>query len=360
MHDQGNRRLIGKDDLRRAVDAGVIDAEQGDALWRFLAPAAQPETSTPRLSVMHVLWYGGTLIIIAAMGLFSSTAFAEWGGGALSITAIVYAAVFIFFARVLRERDLWLPGGLCMTIAVTMAPLFVFGVQDALGWWHQGDPGNYKDFYHWIKGSWLPMEIATIAAGLVAMAFYRFPFLVAPIAVALWFMSMDLVPWFFGVDWNSFDQRRIVSIWFGLAMLVVAWVVDMRARQDHAFWLHLFGLLAFWGGLNISESDSHFEKAIYCLINVLLLAAALFLQRRLYAVCGAIGIAFYLGDLAASVFKDALLYPFALSLIGLLIFTAGLLYHRHQTAIEAWTNRCIPPWLDALRPYHVRARAGGE
>jgi hypothetical protein len=31
-------------------------------------------------------------------------------------------------------RGLLVPGGLLITIAVTMAPLFVYGVQHALGW----------------------------------------------------------------------------------------------------------------------------------------------------------------------------------------------------------------------------------
>jgi hypothetical protein len=142
-----------------------------------------------------------------------------------------------------------------------MAPLFVYGVQDARGWWTHAEPGNYRDFYVWIRASWLPMELATIAAGLAALRFWRFPFLVAPIAFALWFMSMDLVPWVFGADWDSWEQRRIVSLWFGLAMLLVAWAVDVRAQGDFAFWLHPFGLLAFWCGLTLLDSDSKLAQS---------------------------------------------------------------------------------------------------
>ena len=40
------------------------------------------------------------------------------------------------------------------------------------------------------------MEIAAIVAGVIALRFYRFPFIVSIIAVALWFMSMDLT-WIF-------------------------------------------------------------------------------------------------------------------------------------------------------------------
>ena len=76
-----------------------------------------------------------------------------------------------------------------------MAPLAVYGIQDELGWWGSfGTPGTVQDFYVWIKGSWIFMEIAAIAAGVIALYFYRFPFIVSIIAVALWFMSMDLTP----------------------------------------------------------------------------------------------------------------------------------------------------------------------
>ena len=340
--------------LRRAIEEGVIDAAQGEALWRFLA-AQTPSPPASRFDMAHLLWYAGALIVIGAMGLFSTLAFAQWGGTALTITAILYALLFTGIGHGLWRRELKTPGGLCIAIAVTMAPLFVFGIQESLGLWSQGDPGNYRDFYRWIKASWLPMELATIAAGVAALFFYRFPFLMAPIAVSLWFMSMDLTPWFFGEDWHSWDQRRLVSLWFGLGMIGMAWWVDVKAGSDFAFWLHLFGLLAFWGGLSLMNSDSELGKAIYALINVVLLVASVFLQRRAYAAFGAMGVAGYLGYLSGQVFQDWLLYPFALSLVGLLILGAGVLYYRHQDKIEEGLRSSLPEWLKRLRPAHARA-----
>ena len=93
------------------------------------------------------------------------------------------------------------------------------------------------------------MEIAAIVAGVIALRRYPFPFIVVIIAVALWFMSMDLAPWIAGKRRHpTWETRRMVSLWFGLAVLVVAWIVDCRERGgDFAFWLHLFGMMAFWG-----------------------------------------------------------------------------------------------------------------
>ena len=352
MSTGSEARVLRRSDLERAVAGGVLGAAEAEALWQFLGGEA-PDLR-PRFDLVHLLWYAGALIVIGAMGLFTTLAFARLGGGTLALIALVYAVALTAAGRHLWQRGLRIPGGLLITAAVTMAPLFTYGVQDALGWWTHAEPGNYRDFYIWIKASWLPMELATIAAGVVALRIWRFPFLIAPIAFALWFMSMDLVPWLFGEDWDSWDQRRIVSLWFGLAMLVVAWAVDVRAKGDFAFWLHLFGLLAFWGGLTLLDSQDELGKAFYCLINIVLLLLALFLERRAYAVFGALGVTAYLAHLAGEVFQDSLLYPFALSLIGALIITAGLFIHRRQAAIARMLAERLPPALKALRPAHAR------
>jgi hypothetical protein len=54
------------------------------------------------------------------------------------------------------------------------------------------------------------------------------------------------------------------------------------------------------------------------------------------------------------VFADSLLYPFALSLIGLAVIGAGLLLHRHAAALERALETRLPTWLAALRPPHAR------
>lgn len=351
-------RTVRFGDLERAVAGGVLQPGQAEALWRFLGPEQGAIASAAaRFDLVHVLWYAGALIVMGAMGLFTSLAFAELGGGALAAIALVYALLFTLAGDRLWRRGLRVPGGLLITVAVTMAPLFVYGVQEAFGWLSATGPDHYRGFYEfcrWTRGSGVPMELATIAAGLTALRFYRFPFLVAPIAVALWFLSMDLAPWILGEGWARWEARKVVSLWFGLAMLAAAWTVDVRVRGDFAFWLHLFGLMAFWGGLTSMDSDSELARAGYCLINVALVALALFLQRRAYALFGALGIAAYLHHLAEEVFRDSLLYPFALSFIGLAVIGAGLGLHRKGPVIAQALQRRLPKALQALRPVHAR------
>jgi hypothetical protein len=357
--------MVGRDanaDLRDALEAGVIDAATFERLSLFFDERRKAAAEAPRgarFDFVNVLWYLGALIVLGAMGLFTTNAFGMWGAKALVTTAIVYAALFTAVGGWLwRKRGLHTPGGLLIGCAVGMAPLLIFGLQSLAG--HEpGVEQNYHDFYVWVRSSWLPMEMGTIAAGLLALAFFPFPFLVMIVAFALWFMSMDLTPWLVDPENFTWRQRANVSMLFGLAMLAIAWLVDLKRWKsgDFAYWLHLFGLMAFWGGLTAQHSDDEFGKAIYCVVNLGLIFLGLFLMRRAYAVFGGVGVTLYLGHLAEEVFKDSILFPFALSGIGVLVIGAGLLFHRYGRKLEALIGRTLPASLNGWRPVHAREDA---
>jgi hypothetical protein len=352
------------DDLRAASDAGIITSAQRDALLTFLGarrvdtPATAPATG-PRFDVVHLLWYAGAVIVMSAMGLFSTLAFSQMGGAALTVTALVYAILFIAAGHYLwTVRGLRTPGGLLIAVAVSMAPLAVYGVQDAMGLCSDfGKPKAMRDFYIWIKGSFVFMEIATIAAAVIALRVYRFPFIVLVMAIALWFLSMDIVPWITGSPFGNWETSRKVSMGFGLAIIVAAVIVNLRQRSgDFAFWLYLFGVLTFWGGITAASDGSNLAKALYCALNVAFLLVAVGLGRGVFAVFGTIGIAIYLGDLADKLFKDSLLFPFALSLIGVAIIALGLYFYRRQDAISGWVAARLPDALKRLRPAATQNR----
>lgn len=343
---------IEQDDLKWAASKGIIDGQQAESLWQALSNKA---AERPRFGLVHVLYYFGALLVIGAMGWFMTSAWEGFGGAGIFTISALYAIVFVGLGYTLWDRPgLRIPSGLLVTMGVCMTPLAVYGLQRWLGIWAFDDPGEYRSFHRWIKGGWLMMEVATIAAGLLALRFFKFPFLTAPIAFALWYMSMDLTPIIYESDDFSWDERKLVSIWFGLAMIVGSYLIDRRTKEDFAFWGYLFGAIAFWGGLSLMDSDNELSKFLYFLTNILLMGLSVFLQRKIFVIFGAIGSFGYFGYLAAHVFADSMLFPFILTIVGLMVLYCGILLHRYGHKIEQGLVAAMPEWMRKLRP-SVRA-----
>jgi hypothetical protein len=240
-----------------------------------------------------------------------------------------------------------------------MTPLVVYGIERQFGIWPQGDPGTYRDYYVWVRGSWVYIEIATVIVGTIAVWLRPFAFITAPVAFALWFMSMDLAEIVFGRTTPlSMDEREWVSLMFGLAMLLASYLADLRSRvrQDFAFWGYLFGLMAFWGGLSLMDSSNELSRFVYCLINIVLVVLSVFLRQRAFLVFGAVGVLGYLGHLSYQVFKDSLLFPVVLVMIGIGIIYLAVLYQRNSARIAIAAQASLPQAIRDLFPLRARTQ----
>ncbi|MBV4538286.1 MULTISPECIES: DUF2157 domain-containing protein [Pseudomonas] len=334
-------------DLAKAEHAGILQPGQAQALLSFLQQQPQSRGS---FQLAHVAFYFGALLIMGAMGWLLTEAWMRVGDWALLMIAVLYITLLTLFAVGLQRRDQPIAGGVLGAVAVSIVPLAVFAIERLLGWWPLDDAQtDYHQYYTYVQGGWLLMEAATVVAGLLMLRLIPFPFIVMPIALALWFMSMDLSEWFYGSPF-SWEQRRIVSLWFGLALLLVFLVIDGRTRRDYAFWGYLAGLAAFWGGLTLMDSGSELGKALYCLINLGLMAVALLLRRPVFMVFGAMGVAAYLGYLSYEVFAESLLFPLVLTLIGLGVIGLGVLYQQHRQALSKRLRAQLPSSLLQLLP----------
>ncbi|CAM3800895.1 hypothetical protein CCOS865_00591 [Pseudomonas reidholzensis] len=334
-------------DLARAVDAGILQPSQAHALLGFLRQ--QPETRAS-FQLAHVAFYCGALLIMAAMGWLLTEAWMRIGDSALLAIALLYIALLSALGIALQRRGQLIAAGVLGAVAVSIVPLAVFAIERLLGWWPLDDAqGNYHQYFTYVQGGWLVMEAATVLAGLLMLRLIPFPFIVMPMAIALWFMSMDLSEWVYGSPF-SWEQRRTVSLWFGLGLLLVCLLVDGRTRRDYAFWGYLAGLAAFWGGLTLMDSGSEWGKALYCLINLGLMAVAVVLRRPVFMVFGALGVAAYLGYLSYEVFAESLLFPVVLTLIGLGVIGLGLVYQKHREGMSTRLRAHLPARLQQLLP----------
>ncbi|MCB1772918.1 MAG: DUF2157 domain-containing protein [Gammaproteobacteria bacterium] len=325
--------------LNQAADRGLVSPQQVEALWQFLSERADER---PGFRPTHILYYLGGMLAIGAMTLFMTLGWERFGGWGIVAVSLAYAAVGLWVTEVLRVRRLWIPVGITATFVVVLTPLAIYGLQDALGWWAKGFV--YREYHTQIDWRWVLMELATLAVAAIMLWRYRAPFLVMPIAVTLWYISMDLTPFLFGVEDLSWELRRYVSMWFGLVIVLLAFWVDMRTRgeRDYAFWLYMFGVIAFWSGLSLMDSDSELSRFLYLCVNLLMIAIGAMLARRVFAVFGALGAAGYIGHLAYDVFEDSMLFPFVLTFLGFAVIYLGILWQRHEHAISGRLRSLLP------------------
>ena len=329
---------VTKKNLEQAAAENIISDQQAEALYDYLANLFQ---DAPKFTFTHVLYYLGGLIAIGAMTLFMDLGWESFGGAGIFFISLLYAGVGLKISNSFAAKSLNIPAGICATFVVCLTPLAIYGLQQWLGVWP--DESVYRDYHRYIKWHWLYMELGTLAIGAFVAWKYKYPFLIMPIAVTLWYMTMDITAMISGGDFN-WELRKLVSLYSGLLMIGLAFWIDIRSHEkaDYAFWVYIFGVMAFWGGLSFQHSDSELSKFIYFCINLLMIGTGVLLVRRVFVVFGALGSCGYLGYLASDVFKDSWLFPAALTAIGLGIIYLGVLWQKHEKAIAQKSRSYLP------------------
>jgi hypothetical protein len=354
---------ISQETLRDAVSRGVLTEQEAEALWDHLEveqlPAGTSSTGAPvePLRPAIPLWQpvAAALLVAVVSSLALLSAFDRFGFAGLAVTAATLAGGLLAAGRHRHVKSGGRLGHVFITTAVLLVPVAVHGLVRAIGY---TAPWVGSAFTDWLAGPWFPVQTATLAAAVLAIRAFRLPFLSAVVAGAVWFAAQDAAPILFGDD-PAWAQRALLSSLTGLVILAAGLAVDRRTREDHAFWLDLCGLLAFSAGLTTMHSESDTSILLVAALHVGLVAASLLLERRSFAVAGALGLAAAAGHLADDLL-DAKALSFALTTIALVVIGLGLLYHLHQERLERWAAALVPAPLRRLLPPGTRAglRAG--
>lgn len=331
---QNDEILLSISEIRQAAVDGIIsDADSQNLIkWACARPTENARSSMEEsaveqsqgLNLITVAYYFGAMLMISACAWFLGDKWDSLGSPGVLTTSVIYFVIAVGMGWWLRGKGYVIGGGLLITVAVFLVPLITYSIEDIAGLWPDKNPGKYNEYFPMIHGSWIIMELATMAAAAVALRFVRFGFLTAPLAFSLWFFSMDVAALLLGresLDWNT---NAWISVGVGMGTILIGYGLDRMLNtrseprsQDFAFWCYLFGLMAFWGGFTSMESTSELSRVFYLLLNIGLVAIALYLKRSVFLVFGAVGIHVYLGHLAYVVFKDSFFFPFALALLGL-------------------------------------------
>lgn len=284
-----------------------LSQEQLEAFWKRL------EIKEQKSPFSIYLFYFGTLIIISSLAWFLNLGYEFFGKQGLFLIGLAYILLFTSFGHLLwNKKELKTVGGLFITIAVSMVPLTLYGMESR----------------------WIYMEIGTILAGLIALWFYPFPFLTAPIFFATWLLSINIPTYIMG-DEITGDQKSWVTIYFGLTVLLISIILDKYKKNSYAFWGYIFGTLAFWMGVNLLLWNNEEPYLFfYLLINLLLMGISFLLRRTVLMVFGALGVFIFLSYITYGIFREWVFFPIILTLIGLGIIYIGILYQKNRQWVE--------------------------
>ncbi len=334
---------ISRELLTKAVKEKIVTSKQAESLFQFLKDQAH---DSPSFNLTNIIYYFGGLIAIGAMTLFMNLGWESFGGWGIFILSILYGILGLGFAAVFKKKNLVVPAGIFATFVICLTPLAIYGLQNAMGWWPE-DSSVYREYHYFIKWNWVFMELGTLAVGIILAWIYKYPFMVMPIAVTLWYMSMDIAAMIGQEEYLNFELRSLVSIYFGLLIVLLAFWVDVRSRntKDYAFWLYIFGVMAFWSGLSCQDSGNELSRFFYFCINLLMIGVGVLLVRKVFVIFGAIGCAFYLGHLAWQVFADSPFFPIALTAIGILIVFIGTLWQKNERRLTQKIQSFLPKSL---------------
>lgn len=323
--DVSSALRVTRADLAAAFDE-PLGSERLERAWSHLVASSAVSASegSNRVTVQSVAWYAGGTISLLAMSVFLGTGWASYGPRVGLGLALLYLLVFIGVAEVLRARHHAVPAGILATVAVGLVPLVVFAFEEAFDLWPTRAYGEYSDFYSYISSSWAALELATVLAAVLAWRRHRVSFLLAPLALAGWFMSMDLADAMGGELGRSVVASLVAALFVALGV-----VLDRHRRTEEnyraeAFWLHLAGLLSVSYAVTVWDWSTGLVMGVLGALGVLALAAAVTLRRRLHLVFGGVWLFTATSYLAFDVFGDSLLFPLALAALGVGVVLLGI------------------------------------
>lgn len=340
---------ITRSDLDWAAEQNQLDPTQAAGLWSALASRVAannvpaPATSS-KLDIAQLLMYGGGGIALLAMGWFMFIVASTFSAVGLLATSVLYAVAFAGLGyRFYSKQNLQVPGGLMFTVCVAMAPIIMYSILNVLGVTGLDRMGNTTA---------LILEATTVAAGVAALRFVRFPFLTMPVFTALWLMIITLID-MMNLNMSFGDNRHMaVSMVFGGLLTFVSFLVDRRTKEDYAFWGYFFGVLTFWLSFTVMGKGGEAGLFVYFLVNVALMFVSVVLQRRIFLVAGTLGAGGYLVYLANEIFQNSMAFPLVLSAMGVAVIYLGIIYHRNRDKIENAVMSILPAGLVKSLPHN--------
>jgi hypothetical protein len=349
-----------------AVSRGILDGSQRDRLLALadelaISPGARMTTGEDEAAVRErstearrgfnaitIAYSLGAMLVVFALAWFLFERWNTLGATGVLIVGGLYAAAFAVVGVALRRRGFVTAGGVAITLAVIMTPVWSWAVLVLTG--EAPDPRAWDNalarYEPFAATRFIIYELATIGVGLATVRRVRFFGIGAPIAAAFVALLMHLgqalgdprLAWYIGPYYNCT---------VACATLAVAYAVERRqpAGEDYAFWFYLAGVaMLVVGYVSVWSRIGAWRHALP-LVAAAFVVASLYLRRRTLLIAGGLFALGYLGYLAFDVFRRMVALPIALAALGLLVIVATV-----------WMQRRFPALVDRVSGSDVSGR----
>lgn len=341
--EEGRARQV-EELLQRGVDGEVITEAQRAALLVLAREGAAGPEESRTLSVVGVAYTLGALLVLFASGWFLVSRWASLGAGGVLAVALGYAVVLVGVGLRLTRIGFPRAAGIAQILAISLTPLLAWSLMRLAGEWPATDPLDpLWQYAPWRTSRYVVLDLATLLVALVTWRARRFPLLIVPIAVALWWtwfhVSQMLEPAGIGA---RFDEW--VMLGGGCAMLAGADALDRWQRReqlelrdgDYAGPMWYVSIVAFAIGLMVVWFDlNRAQRHVMLPVALAVLGLSLATRRRALFAVGLAGVFGYLAWLADDVFKAGALFPIVLAALGIGMITATVWAQRRFPAIVA-------------------------
>ena len=336
------------------VDAGRsrgIDDSELDELWTAIDRHLEEAAARPGVGLRHsrlhladermserfvrVMLGVGGLLVLGSFGWWA-TSYGDWPFWRLIAFAATFGAIALAGAVVASRRGLDDLTALLATIVAFLVPLVAYASLEKAGF--DFAFSTYGDFYEWIDGGWVWLELAAIVGALVLWLGFRQPLLMLPLALFTYFAAMDVTARVVGAGFESSRTIGTVLLLYAGVTLLVATTADLLGLRRHAVWLHAFGAIGVLGGLGFYflediGVESYGRALIATSVGLFVLGA--WLGRVVHLVFG--GLALVAG--VSMVVSTAL----ALTVVGSALVVTATLFSLRPTSLTSTLARHRPP-----------------
>jgi hypothetical protein len=325
--------------LNAAVAAGIISADQAAAIRALPEPGGAPAVEARRgLNAVAIAYFVGGAAVLFGFGWFIVDRWRALGPGGILVVSLVYAALFALTSRTLGRYGFRFAAGIAAVLTVGMTPLVAWALLDLGGLWYEpgvrsGMPMPYQvDVLESLR--WIPLELATALAALIALRRVRFGILALPVAAALPMAVAHAMPLLVSPD-VLVELNSWAAVGSAMVLLAAGYYVDQHTTdgEDYADWIYLSALVTLTVAVLVLWPLLGAERHALIAVAIGLFALSLYLHRSMFVVFGALGVIGYLAYLAFDVFKNFANFPVLLATFGLSVIVLTVWLQRRYPAL---------------------------